>query len=139
MAEAQKMMDDPEFQREMKKLTKSKEFQATVKKAQDMFNDPNTAAHAEARMEHMLRVGQEQLQKGAKLNLEQLLSELGSDPEAMQSMQKMLRDPAFVQQFNAMTKDNQFQTYVDAMKELMKDPAKKKYIESLGAQLKKTL
>jgi hypothetical protein len=139
MAEAQKMMQDPAFQREMKRLTKSKEFQETVKKTKDMMNDPNTAAHAEARMEHMLRVGQEQLQKGAKLNLEQLLSEIGSDPDAMRSMQKMLQDPSFKKQFDAMTKDNQFQTYVDAMKELMKDPAKKKYIETLGAQLKKAL
>ena len=55
MAEAKKMMESPEFQKQMKQFEKSKEFKEATKKTQDMMKDPQTAARMAAQMEHMVR------------------------------------------------------------------------------------
>ena len=54
MAEAKKMMESPEFQKQMKQLEKSKDFKEAQKKAKDMMSDPQTAARMQAQMEHMV-------------------------------------------------------------------------------------
>jgi hypothetical protein len=55
MAEAKKMMDSPEFKKQMKQLEKSKDFKDAQKKAKDMMTDPQSAARMQAQMEHMVR------------------------------------------------------------------------------------
>lgn len=55
MAEAKKMMESPEFKKQMKQFEKSKEFKDAAKKTQKMMDDPQTAARMAAQMEHMVR------------------------------------------------------------------------------------
>jgi hypothetical protein len=114
MAEAQKMMQDPEWQKEMKKMAGSKDFKNSVKKTKDMLADPDTAAHAEARMEHMLKVGDNELKKGAASAMEEAMASM-NDPEVMAEMTRMIKDPKFAKEFEAMKKDPQFKSYVDAV------------------------
>lgn len=54
MAEARKMMDSPEFKKQMKEFEKSKEFKEATKKTKKMMEDPQTAARMAAQMEHMV-------------------------------------------------------------------------------------
>lgn len=138
MAEAKKMMEDPAWQKEMKKLTKSKDFKESIKKTQEMAKDPNTAAHAEARMEHMLKVGEAELKQGAAGAMEEAMAAM-ANPEVMAEMTKMLKDPNFAKQFAAMSKDPGFQNYVDAMGDMMKDPSKKRKVEQVAEAVRKTL
>jgi len=114
MAEAKKMMENPSWQKEMKKLAKSKDFKDSIKKTKDLASDPNTAAHAEARMEHMLKVGDKELKQGAMSAMEEAMSAM-SNPEVMAEMSKMIKDPNFAKQFQDMSKDPSFQKYVDAV------------------------
>jgi hypothetical protein len=55
MAEARKMMDSPEFKKQMKQFEKSKEFKEATKKTKEMMDDPQTAARMAAQAEHMVR------------------------------------------------------------------------------------
>jgi hypothetical protein len=114
MREAQKMMQDPAWQKEMKKLSGSKDFKNSVKATKDKLEDPDTAAHAEARMEHMLKVGDKELKKGATSAMEEAIASM-ADPEVMAEMTRMLKDPNFAKEFEAMKKDPQFKNYVDAV------------------------
>jgi hypothetical protein len=134
MAEAQKMMADPAFQKEMKKLSGSKEFKESSKQAQDMLNDPNQAAHAEAKLEHMVKVGSDTIKKGAKDTMSAVMDEM-DNPEMMAEMKKMAQDPAFKQKFEEMSKDPQFQSYIAAAKDMMKDPAARQKLEALKATM----
>jgi len=56
MAEARKMMDSPEFKKQMKQFEKSKEFKDAAQKTKKMMEDPQTAARMAAQMEHMVSV-----------------------------------------------------------------------------------
>ena len=114
MAEAQKMMGNPEYQKKMKEMTKDKKFQEGIKKTTDMLKDPNAAAQQEAKMEHMLKVGEDQLKKNAGDQMKDAMAAM-SNPDVMAEMQKMMKDPQFVQQIQAMTKDPNFKSYVDAV------------------------
>jgi hypothetical protein len=115
MAAAKKMMDDPEWQKQMKELTKNKEFKESIKKTQHALKDPNTAAHAEARVEHMLKVGNDQLKKGAASAMEEAMAAM-NNPEMMAEMQKMIHDPSFTKQLEAFAKDPQFRSYMEAVR-----------------------
>ena len=139
MAEAKKMMENPEWQKKMKELSNSKEFKDSIKKTQDILKDPNQAAHAEAKAEHMLKVGQEQLTKNAMQNMEDAMASAVSNPEVMQEMQKMLQDPNFTKQMQDMMNDPSFKQYADAMQEMMKDPAKKRKFEAMTESIKASL
>lgn len=128
------MMESPEFKKQMKKLAESKEFKDGAQKTgeyqrrQDRFwkllfltiyladalKDPSTAARLEAKMEHMLKVGEEQLTKGAGAAMEQAMADM-ANPEVMAEMAKMLKDPQFQAQIAAMTKDPSFKNYVSAV------------------------
>jgi hypothetical protein len=138
MAEARKMMDDPEFKKKMKELTAQKEFKESVKKTKETFNDPNKAAEAEAKFEHMQRVGNDQIKKNAVTDMEQAMAAL-SNPEVLSDMVNMLKDPKFKDTFEQLAKDPQFQTYIDAMKEMQKDPSKRKTIDAAQAAVKAQL
>ena len=114
MKEAQKMMDDPEFKKQMKKMAETKDFKQNIKKSVEAMKDPSTAARMEAQMEHMLKVGGEQLKKGASSAMEEAMASM-ANPEVMAEMTKMMKDPNFQQQIAAMTKDPSFANYVSAV------------------------
>jgi hypothetical protein len=114
MAEAKKMMENPEYQKLMKKFSNSKDFKDSVKKTTEMLKDPNTAAKAEAKLEHMVNVGNDQLKKGAKDAMEEAMAAM-NNPEVMAEMAKMVKDPNFVKQLESMTKDPKFKNYIDAV------------------------
>jgi uncharacterized membrane-anchored protein YjiN (DUF445 family) len=135
MAEAKKMMDNPEYQKMMKDMTKDKKFQETIKKAGEAMKDPNNAAAQEAKFEHMLKVGEEQLKKGAGKQLEEAMASM-ANPEVMAEMQKMMKDPQFLQQIQSMTKDPNFKSYVDAVQDMVKDPAMKAKLEAMSEQVR---
>jgi len=138
MKEAQKMMENPEFKKQMKKMAETKDFKENVKKSLDMMKDPTTAARLEAQMEHMVKVGGEQLKKGAASAMEEAMASM-ANPEVMAEMSKMMKDPNFQQQIAAMTKDPSFANYVGAMEEMMKDPEKKRRVEQVSQAFKASL
>ena len=138
MKEAQKMMQDPKFQAEMKKLQNDKGFKESLKQTTEMFKDPNAAAAAEAKMEHMMKVGNEQLKMGAAAAMEQAMEAM-HNPEVMAEMSAMLKDPSFKQQLENLSKDPSFQTYIEAMQDMMKDPAKKRKFEEMGDSIRASL
>ena len=83
MAEAKKMMESPEFKKQMKKLEGSKDFKESTKKAREAMKDPATAARMEAQMEHMLTKGQDQLKNNAKNQMAEATTRgLGTDSSA---------------------------------------------------------
>jgi len=114
MAEAKKMMDDPAYKKKMAEMTKDKAFQESLKNYAGAMKDPNAAAAQEAKMEHMLKVGEDQLKKHAGDQLKDAMAAM-SNPEVMGEMQKMMKDPQFLAQIQAMTKDPNFKSYVDAV------------------------
>ena len=138
MAEAKKMMDSPEFQKQMKKLTQDKGFKDSIKKTGEMLKDPNEAAKMEAKMEHMAKVGADQLKKGASAAMEEAMNAM-ANPEVMAEMIQLMKDPSFKQQIEAMSKDPSFQNYASAMKDMMNDPAKKAKIEQASESIRAAL
>jgi hypothetical protein len=138
MAEAKKLMDNPEYKKKMSEMQKDKDFQESLKKTQESLNDPNQAAAAEAKMEHMLKVGEQQLKKAAGDQMREAMAAM-SNPDVMSQMQEMLKDPNFMQQIQAMTKDPNFKSYVDAVQDMVKDPAMKAKLEQVGQQVKASL
>jgi hypothetical protein len=119
MAEAKKMMDSPQFQNEMKKMSQTKEFKTNQKKTVDMMKDPSKAAEAEAKFEHMLKVGNNDLKNAAGGVMEDAMAAM-ENPEVMAEMAKMIKDPNFQQQLADMAKDPSFKSYVDAVSCSMK-------------------
>lgn len=138
MAEAQKMMNDPSFQKKMKALTGGSDFKDSVKKTKEMMDDPNLAAAAEAKFEHMQRVGNDRLKQGAVNDMEQAMAAM-ANPEVMAEMAQMLQDPAFKDTLSGMAKNPQFQNYIDAMKDMVKDPTKMKKIEAASEAIRSQL
>lgn len=139
MKEAQKMMNDPKFKAEMKKMQNSKEFKESLQATQDMMSDPAKAAAAEAKMEHMLKVGQEQMKKAAEGSLDDAMNAMLNNKDVMNGMADMVKDPNFKKQFDAMMKDPSFREYMNSMAEMMQDPAKKAKFEKAAAGLKAAL
>lgn len=138
MAEARKMMDDPEFKKKMKELTGKSEFKESIKKTKEMLDDPNKAAEAEAKLEHMQRVGNDQLKQNAASDMQKAMDAL-ANPEVMEEMMKMLKDPKFKDTFEQVSKNPQFKNYIDAMKEMQKDPAVRKKFEAATEAVKAKL
>ena len=132
------MMDDPNFQKEMKKLGNSKDFKESVKKTQDAMKDPNTAARLEAQMEHMLDRGEAELKVGAAAAMEEAMASM-ANPEVMAEMTKMMKDPSFQAQLAAMAKDPSFRNYVSAMEDMMKDPATRRKVEQASETIRASL
>jgi hypothetical protein len=138
MAEAKKMMDNPEFQKHMKQMSKSKEFKDSIKKTTDMMQDPNTAARMEAKMEHMVNDGNDQLKKNAQDAMEEAMASM-QDPNVMAEMTRMMKDPSFQAQLAAMTKDPSFQNYMKAMEDMMQDPATRRQMEQMKDSIRESL
>jgi molecular chaperone DnaK (HSP70) len=109
-----------------------------MKKTQDMFSDPNVAAQAEAKFEHMQRVGNDQLKKNAKNSMEQVMDAM-NDPTMKEEMAKMLKDPNFKENLAKMAKSPEFQSYIEAMQDMLKDPSTKKKIESVSESIRAQL
>jgi len=112
------MMDSPEFKKQMKLMEKSKEFKEAKKKAQQMMDDPSSAARLEAQVEHMVQRGQDTLVKNAYNSMSDAMSSL-SDPDMMAEAVEMMKDPAFRQQLNSMASDPSFKTYLKAVSSLI--------------------
>jgi hypothetical protein len=138
MAEAKKMMEDPNFKKKMKDMTGGKDFKESIKKTKEMLDDPNKAAAAEAKFEHMQRVGNDRLKQGAVNDMEQAMAAL-ANPEVMAEMTKMLKDPKFKDTLSAMASDPQFQNYMEVMQDMVKDPTKRKKIEAVSEAVKSQL
>jgi mannitol/fructose-specific phosphotransferase system IIA component (Ntr-type) len=138
MAEAKKMMDNPEFQKQMKNMAKDPQFKESIEKTKEQIADPNKAAHMEAKMEHMLKVGNDKLKQGAAASMEDAMAAM-NNPEVLSEMTKMLKDPNFKKELEAMQKDPQFASYIDAMKDMMKDPAKKRQIDAVSDTVRASL
>lgn len=138
MAEAKKMMEDPEFKNHMKKMAGSSEFKDSLKKTKDMFDDPSTAARMQAQMEHMVKVGQDQIKKGADDTMKQAMESM-KDPAMMAEAVKMMKDPKFVEQLKELSKDPAFKNYQAAMAGMMADPEKKKELEGIADAFKSAL
>ena len=54
MREAQKLMNDPQFQAQMKKMTESEGFKQHMKKSQDVMKDPEKLKELEEKMSKQL-------------------------------------------------------------------------------------
>ena len=122
MKAAQEMMKDPSWAAQMKKLQKDKGFQDSIKKTQEMLKDPAEQAKLEAKMEHMVKVGNDQLKQGAAAAMEQAMAAM-NNPEVMAEMAAMIKDPSFKQQLEALSKDPSFASYIEAMQDMMAEQA----------------
>jgi hypothetical protein len=138
MAEAKKMMDDPTYQKKMKEMSNSKEFKDGMQQSLDMMKNPAKAAAVEAKMEHMLKVGNEQLKSASKNVMEDAMAAM-ANPEVMSEMARMVKDPQFQQQLAEMAKDPSFKSYIDAMQDMMQDPQKKRQMELMGEAMRANL
>ncbi len=118
MAEAKKMMDSPEFKKQMKQFEKSKEFKDAAKKTEEMMKDPQTAARMAAQAEHMVKRGQDQMKKTAQASIADAFGAL-NDPKMMAEAQKMMKDPKFIQNFQKMATDPNFKPYMEAVSSMM--------------------
>merc|ERR1712238_551101 len=107
----------------------TKEFKDSTKASIEMLNNPGKAAAMEAKIEHMMKVGNDQLKNAAGNVME----------DAMAAMSKMIKDPDFQQQLSEMANDPSFKGYIDAMKDMMKDPEKKKRMEMIGDSMRTNL
>ena len=63
MAEAQKMMNDPKFQEQMKKVTESQNFKTHMKTQQDALKDPKKLEEMTKKMQEKINVGNAQLEQ----------------------------------------------------------------------------
>jgi len=138
MAEAKKMMESPEFKKQMKEFENSKEFKEAVKKTKKMMEDPQTAARMEAQVEHMVQRGQNEMKKGARNTMTDVMQAM-NDPAIMQEAVKMMKDPKFAEQMRAMQNDPEMRKYMQAMQEMMADPAARSQFEQLSSSMKAQL
>ena len=137
MAEAQKMMANPEFKKQMGNLAASGDLQEKMKDVNALLKDPAKAAEMEAKMEHMMKIGTEQLKQQGNV-MEDAMATM-QDPAVMQQINEMMKDPKFQQQISQMASDPSYKGYIDAMQDMMKDPTKKAQMEEIGRQMRKEL
>ena len=130
MAEAKKMMENPEWQKKMKAFTGDAEMKEKFKSIGEDMKDPNKIAEAAAKYEHMVKVGQKQLKDQAGKTLEDAMTSM-SDPKVMADMARTINDPQFKENFAKLAADPSMKKYFAAMEEMMKDPAKKKKLEAV--------
>lgn len=70
MREAQKMMQDPEFQRQMKQMMAAPGFQQAIQKTQAVINDPTQLKELEEKAQKQLDEGNKQLEEIEKFRKE---------------------------------------------------------------------
>ena len=118
MAEAKKMMDNPAFQKQMKNLSGDKQFNDALKKSMDAMKDPSMQAEMEAKLEHMMKVGDAELKAGAANIMQDAMAAM-ANPEVMAEMTKMISNPNFQEQLAAMSKDPNFKLYMESVSNLV--------------------
>merc|ERR1712003_587261 len=128
MAEAKKMMESPEWKKQMKEITNNKDFKANMEKTAKLMEDPNEQAKMQAKMEHLYKVGAEANKEEAKNTMSDAMQAM-NDPKVMAQAVQMMKDPNFKQQLQQMAKDPSFKKYVSAMQDMMQDPATKLQME----------
>lgn len=138
MAEAKKMMESPEWKKKMKDLTNDKAFKANIDNVKKTMEDPNEAAKMQAKMEHMMKVGQGELHNDAKDTMANAMQAM-ADPNVMAEAARMMKDPSFQQQLSQMAKDPSFKKYVSAMQDMMEDPTTKRQMEQMASSFKSQL
>ncbi|CAJ1912446.1 unnamed protein product [Cylindrotheca closterium] len=138
MAEAKKMMESPEYQKQMKQWANSADFKDAAKQATDFMKDPAKAAEMEAKMEHMMKVGADQLKANSGKTMEDAMAAM-ADPAVLSQMTQMIKDPSFQANLAQMAKDPTFKQYIDSLQDMMKDPSKRAQFEKLGAQIRSEL
>ena len=130
MAEAKKMMENPEWQKKMKAFTGDAEMKEKFKSIGEDMKDAGKRAKLEAKMEAMVKLGNEQLTNQAGKTMEDAMASM-NDPKVMAEMVRTVQDPKFKENFAKMAADPTFKKYIDAMGEMMKDPAQKKKLEAV--------
>ena len=138
MAEAKKMMESPEWKKKMKELTNDKAFKSNIDNVKKTMEDPNEQAKLPAKMEHMMKVGQNDLKNEAKDTMGQAMEAM-ADPTVMAEAAQMMKDPKFQQQLSQMAKDPSFKKYVSAMQEMMQDPGTKAQMEQMADSFRSAL
>jgi len=81
MAEAQKMMKDPDFQAQMKKVTDSQGFKTHTKAQQEAMKDPKKMKEMEETMQKRLKEGNQMLEKGKEALEAKKKEEEGTDDD----------------------------------------------------------
>jgi hypothetical protein len=138
MAEAKKMMESPEWKKKMKDLTKDKSFKSGLENVKKTMEDPNEAAKIQAKMEHMMKVGQGELNAEAKDTMANAMQAM-ADPSVMAEAARMMKDPQFQEQLARMSKDPSFKKYVNAMQDMMQDPTTKAQMERISDSFRSAL
>merc|ERR1719296_315627 len=134
-------MQDPELMAEKKKmkdLTNDKAFKNNIDKVQKTMEDPNEAAKMQAKMEHMMKVGQGELHNDAKGTMSEAMKAM-ADPTVMADAARMMKDPQFQQQLSQMAKDPSFKKYISAMQDMMQDPGTKRQMEQMSDSFRSQL
>ncbi|KAL7569349.1 hypothetical protein ACA910_016891 [Epithemia clementina (nom. ined.)] len=122
MAAAQEMMNDIKCQAEMKKFSKSKEFKESLKTTKEMLSDPNQAAAAEARMEQMIKVGNEEMKKKFMKAAVATMDAMANNPEMNDSMVKMIIKVGNEEMKKKYAMANDPEMIVDSMAKIIMDP-----------------
>mmetsp|Transcript_7461 Transcript_7461/g.11096 ORF Transcript_7461/g.11096 Transcript_7461/m.11096 type:complete len:209 (-) Transcript_7461:200-826(-) len=138
MAEAKKMMESPEWKKKMKNLTNDKNFKQSAQAAAKAMEDPNEAAKLQAKMEHMMKKGTDELKNEAKDTMAEAMQAM-NDPNVMAQAAQMMKDPNFQQQLSQMAKDPSFQKYIGAMQEMMQDPSTKQEMDRMADSFRSAL
>lgn len=138
MAEAKKMMESPEWKKKMKNLTNDKNFKQSAQAAAKAMEDPNEAAKLQAKMEHMMKKGTDELKNEAKDTMAEAMQAM-NDPNVMAQAAQMMKDPSFQQQLAQMAKDPSFQKYIGAMQEMMQDPSTKQQMDRMADSFRSAL
>ena len=132
------MMESPEWKKKMKVLTNDKSFKAGVDNVKKNMEDPNEAAKMQAKMEHMMKVGQGTLNAEAKDTMAGAMEAM-ADPTVMAEAARMMKDPQFQEQLARMSKDPSFKKYVNAMQDMMQDPTTKAQMERISDSFRSAL
>jgi len=117
MEEAKKMMGNPEFQKQMKMMEKSDEFKSAAEKAKTMMDDPTESARVQAQMEHMVKRGQDTIQKEASFSMSEAMDAM-ADPAVMAEAAAMMKDKGFTDNLQEMAKDPSFKKYITAVRHI---------------------
>ena len=125
------MMESPEWKKKMKALTNDKAFKSNIQDVKKKFEDPDESAKMQAKMEHMLKVGQVAMKEDAKDTMSEAMQAM-ADPDVMAEAARMMKDPQFQAQLSQMASDPSFKKYVTAMQDMMQDPTTKAQMEQMA-------
>lgn len=81
MREAQKMMQDPQFQAYMKSVTQNAAFKGAMKKTNDTLKDPKKRKEVEEKMKKRMEEGEQELE-----NIKKELGEDATDDDVMRAL-----------------------------------------------------